>query len=181
MDLDQWFDKGLTPDQFIASFDKHAEGFHQIYDRFGLPDDDDFFRIVKEKKLRAVVLAEVWCGHCMLNIPVLLRLADRVDMPVRFLPRDANLELMDQYLTNEKRIIPIFILIDEAGNEVATWGPKTDYTDQFVREHTQDLPAKDAADYKEVFTEKIQFITKAFCEDNAFWHATYEDLKKTLG
>src|SRR5699024_4070075 len=121
--------------------------------QFELPDDEAFLQAVKERNLRVIVLAEGWCGHCMLNIPVLLRLAEKTNMPVRILPRDEILELMDQYLTDEKRIIPIFIVIDESGNEVAKWGPKTDSTDQFVKKHTADLPPKDTEDYEEKFKQ----------------------------
>src|SRR5690625_6161251 len=53
----------------------------------------------------------------MLNIPIFLKIAEIANMPVRFLNRDENLELMDEYLTNGNRVIPIFIFIDEDGNE----------------------------------------------------------------
>jgi len=180
MNLNQWYEKGMTPEAYIDSMDKLKDEFLNIYHQFELPDDEAFLQAVKERNLRAIVLAEGWCGHCMLNIPVLLRLAEKTNMSVRILPRDENLELMDQYLTNEKRIIPIFIFIDESGNEVAKWGPKTDFTDQFVKKYTADLPPKDAEDYEEKFKETIKFMTRSFREDSEFWHATYEDLKEKL-
>src|SRR5690625_5900658 len=92
--------------------DKLKKGHHAIYNNFQIPNEDDFFSTLKSKDLRVIVLAEVWCGHCMLNIPILLHLAEKTEMPVRILPRDENLDLMDQYLTNDKRIIPIFIFIE---------------------------------------------------------------------
>src|SRR5699024_11298236 len=119
MNLNQWYEKGMTPEAYIDSMDKFKDGFSNIYHQFALPDDEAFLQAVKERNLRAIVLAEGWCGHCMLNIPVLLRLAEKTDMPARILPRDENLELMVQYLTNEKRTIPIFIVVDESVNEVA--------------------------------------------------------------
>lgn len=180
MDLNQWFDEGLTPEQYMETLKKHQEGFMHIYHQFELPDDEAFFQSLKERKLRVIVLAEVWCGHCMLNIPVLLRLAEKTSMPVSFLPRDENLELMDQYLTNEKRIIPIFVFIDENGNEVAKWGPKSEYTTKFSDKHAADLPQKDAADYQEKFKEMAKFMTKSFRNNSEFWHATYESMKDTL-
>src|SRR5699024_12202201 len=97
------------------------DNFLHIYDNFLLPEDEAKLAAIKEKNLRVLALAEVWCGHCMLCVPILLRLAEKTGMPVKILPRDENLELMDQYLTNEKRIIPIFVFIDEDGNEVAKW------------------------------------------------------------
>src|SRR5690625_1693115 len=121
MSLNNWFDKGLTKEEYIDSLDQLRDGFFDIYDDYTLPDNEEFFNELKEKNLRTIMLAEVWCGHCMLNIPIFFHLADKVNMPVSILPRDDNLELMDQYLTNEKRIIPIFIFIDQNGNEVGKW------------------------------------------------------------
>ncbi len=45
------------------------------------------------------------------------QLLEKADMPVKFLLRDENLVLMDQYLTNGKsRTIPIMIFINEYSN-----------------------------------------------------------------
>ena len=47
--------------------------------------------------------------------------------------RDQNLELMDQYLTNgTSRAIPIFVFIDQNGNERAVWGPRAETVQHFV-------------------------------------------------
>ena len=181
MGLNKWYDKGLTPEQYIETLEKHKEGFSHIYNQFTLQDEEDFIQLLKEKNLRVVVLAEPWCGHCMLNIPVLFRLAEKADMPVRILLRDENLELMDQYLTNGKsRTIPIFIFIDEEGNEVAKWGPIAERTKQFVDVHRVNLPAKDAEDYEEEFTKMIKLMAKSFQENAEFWNGSYESMKQEL-
>lgn len=180
MSLNQWFEKGLSPKQYMETLKKHKEGFMHIYQEFELQDDGAFLQSLKERKLRVIVLAEGWCGHCMLNIPVLLRLAEEATIPVSFLPRDENLELMDQYLTNEKRIIPIFIFIDENGNEVAKWGPKSEYTAKLSDKQAIKLPPKDAADYQEKFKEMAKSMTKSFRDNSEFWNATYQSMKDTL-
>src|SRR5690625_3759143 len=114
MELNQWYKKGLSGIDYIESMDKLKNSSMHIYKRFTPPTDNAFLQSLKKKNLRVIVLAEDWCGHCMLNIPILLRLTEQVDMPVRFLRRDENLELMDQYLTNGKsRTIPIFIFIED--------------------------------------------------------------------
>src|SRR5690625_2982564 len=158
MTLSDWFDKGMTTEEYNSTLDKHKEAATHIYDEFSLPADDQFFQSLKEKQLRAVVLAEPWCGHCMLNIPILLRLAEKVNMPVSFLLRDQNLELMDQYLTNGNRTIPIFIFINEDGNEVAKWGPIAKKTREFVSKYRENLPDKEDERYDEEFEKFIQLI-----------------------
>lgn len=181
MGLNKWFDKGITPDTYIKSLEKHEEAFSHIYSHFSVPTDEVFLQSIQNKNLRVVVLAEPWCGHCLLNIPVLLRLAEKIDMPVRILPRDENLELMDQYLTNGKsRTIPIFIFIDEDGNEITKWGPISETTKQFVDQYKNDLPPKDAEDYKEKFTAMIEFTAKEFRNNSDLWNGSYASMKETL-
>lgn len=181
MSLHEWFQKGLTPEQYMALLDKHKDAFHTIYEHFNISNDEDFFTYLKEQNLRAVVLAEPWCGHCMLNIPILLQLAKKADMPVKFLLRDENLALMDQYLTNGKsRTIPIMIFINENGEEVVKWGPMASTTKQFIDGHRHDLPEKDAEDYDEKFKTFIEFTAKAFQENTSLWDGVYTSMKNTL-
>ena len=180
MALNKWFENGLTQEEYMTRLDKHKDNFMHIYHNFTLPEDTEFFQATKEKNIRVIALAEVWCGHCMLNIPILLHLAKAANIPVRFIPRDENLELMDQYLTNEKRYIPIFVFIDEQGNEVGKWGPWAEATKSFVDELKKDLPPKDAPDYDEKFKEVIAKSTKEFTSNTDLWSEVYNSLKQTI-
>ncbi|OZU88550.1 thioredoxin family protein [Virgibacillus indicus] len=181
MTLNQWFEKGMQVDTYIESMEKNKEGLLHVYDNFPLPEDEAFHQELKNKNLRAIVLTEDWCGDAMVNMPILLRLSEASDIEVRVLLRDQNLELMDQYLTNGKsRSIPIFIFIDESGNEVAKWGPRAQKVQQFVDEASNALPDKEAADYKEKFSEMIMFMNKSFRENTDFWDEIYKSLKQTL-
>lgn len=176
MNLNEWFDKGITAEEYTADLDRLKEGFERIYGQFNPPNEDqDTF-----KGVRVIVLAEVWCGHCMLNIPLLLRLTETTNIPVKFLPRDSHLELMDQYLTDDKRFIPIFIFIDEDGNEIGKWGPMAPEVKAYVDELKKDVPAKDAPNYEEKFREMITLTSKRFTEDEALWQTVYTNIKETL-
>lgn len=180
MNLNSWFEKGLTPEQYMDKLEYHKDSFLHIFENFQPPADEEFFNKIKEKNLRVAALAEVWCGHCMLNVPVLLRLAEKTDMDVRLLPRDQHLDLMDQYLTNGKRVIPIFIFLDENGNEVAKWGPITESTKAFVDEYKKELPSKEDDSYDEKFTEMVKIVAKTFKETPDFWNNSYESMRETL-
>lgn len=182
MTLNTWYEKGLTANQYMDTLEKHKEPYMHIYNEFKLPSADEaFFASLKEQNLRAVVLAEPWCGHCMLTVPVLLHLTLRTDMPVRFLLRDENLELMDQHLTNGKsRSIPIFLFINEEGDLVKKWGPIAEKTKKYNDKMKADLPPKEADDYDEKFKEAITVMTKDFRDDSTFWFGTYDSLKATL-
>lgn len=180
MTLNKWFEKGLTQEQFISKFDNHKDGFDNIYEQFDIPNDISFFDALEKKKIKAIILAEVWCGHCMLNIPIFLKLANQVNMPVSILPRDENLELMDQYLTNGNRTIPIFIFIDDKGNEITTWGPMAENTRHFVNKYRKDLPNKNASNYNEQFKKYANTVSIAFQEDTSIWNGVYQSMKQKL-
>ncbi|WP_047979662.1 thioredoxin family protein [Ornithinibacillus contaminans] len=181
MTLENWFDKAIPSEDYVNAMETHKDNLNHIYNNFSVPEDTEFFQNVKEKKLRAIVLTEDWCGDAMMNIPILLKIAEHAAIDVRMLLRDQNLELMDQYLTNgTSRSIPIFIFIDQAGNEVAKWGPRAETVQQFVDEIRADLPAKEAEDYQEKFQEMITTMTKTFTTNTALWDQVYTSIKQTL-
>ena len=73
-----------------------------------------------------LVLTEGWCGDAAQIVPVLQWL-DEASPRVQLLCalRDANLGLIDQYLTNGGRSIPLVLFLDPASEEVlASWGPR---------------------------------------------------------
>src|SRR5690625_1118179 len=164
MNLNDWFDKGIEKEEYIANLDKHRDSFMNIYDNFNVPEQDKTL-LQSKSNLRVVVLAEVWCGHCMLDVPILLRMSEAANIPVRILPRDEHLELMDNYLTNEKRYIPIMIFIDENGNEVAKWGPMAPEVAAYVEELKTGMPEKDAPGYKDAFQKYVDAVGNAFSND----------------
>lgn len=179
--LNDWFAEGIPSQEYVNSMKTHKEDLLQIKADYKLPEDEAFFAKLRDKNLRVIVITEDWCGDAMMNTPILLHLAEKTNMEVRMVLRDSNLELMDQYLTNGKsRSIPIFIFIDEAGNEVAKWGPRAEPVQQYVDELRKDLPEKEAPDYKEKFDAMIKVMYKEFKSNRTFWDHVYESLKNTL-
>lgn len=73
-----------------------------------------------------LVLTEGWCGDAAQIVPVFDKIAKlNSNIELKFLLRDENLELMDQYLANGKsRSIPKLIVVDENFEELFDWGPR---------------------------------------------------------
>ncbi|KIL50693.1 thioredoxin [Jeotgalibacillus alimentarius] len=179
--LNEWFDKGLTAEAYKDQMESHKENMVSVYEQFTLPEDETFFEKLKEQKLRAIVITEDWCGDAMMNNPVLLKLAERSGIDVRFILRDSNIELMDQYLTNGKsRAIPIFIFIDQNGKELAKWGPRAKKVQAFVDEARSNLPAKEDPAFKDGQQLMIKQLTAAYTEREDFWNEVYRELKDQL-
>lgn len=179
MTLQNWYEKGISATTYMEDLDIHKENFHHIYENFKVPSEDVAFLQAKEN-VRALVLAEAWCGHCMLDIPILLRTLEAGNIPVKFLRRDENLELMDQYLVNGKRYVPIFIFIDENGEELGKWGPMAPEVKQYIDTVTANMPEKDDPAYEAAFQKMIVEVGEKFTTDKALWNAVYEDIKKAL-
>ena len=82
---------------------------------------------------RWVVLTEGWCGDSAQNLPAIAKMA-LVNPLVEFqiIERDKNLEIMDMYLTNGTRSIPILISFNAEGNELFRWGARPREAQQLV-------------------------------------------------
>ncbi|PYN11851.1 MAG: hypothetical protein DME05_23255, partial [Candidatus Rokuibacteriota bacterium] len=70
---------------------------------------------------KVMVISEDWCGTCLDQVPFVVKLVEgKPDIELRLFPRDANPDLMDQYLKKGLyRSIPVFAFFDEHMNEVA--------------------------------------------------------------
>ena len=181
MKLEEWYQSGKNAKAYTATLTDHKEAFEHIYNLMNMPGDMSFFKDVSDKHIRILILAEPWCAHCMLNIPIMLRIAERAKIPVRFLHRDRNLELMDQHLTNERsRSIPIFLFINNAGDLVGKWGPVANTTKQFVDPYKEKLPAKNDPYYETSFKYFACTVSEEFRNRETLWLGVYESIKFSL-
>ncbi|MBP9187410.1 MAG: thioredoxin family protein [Bacteroidia bacterium] len=69
-------------------------------------------------------ITEGWCGDAAQSVALFERLAELNDnITFKLVLRDENIELIDQYLTNGGRAIPMVIALQN-GKEVWKWGPR---------------------------------------------------------
>jgi hypothetical protein len=172
MELLQWFEKGLTKEEYIAGMQVNKEKMIHIYGQFNLNNEEkEQASLLQKLGLKVLVLTEDWCGDAMLNNPILLRIAEEANMEVRFLLRDQNLELMDQYLTNgTSRAIPIFIFIDKGGEERAVWGPRAPQMQELVTIERSKLPPQDHPEFNDKQKELYRQLGKRYQEEEEIWH-----------
>jgi hypothetical protein len=79
-----------------------------------------------QRKMIWLVITEGWCGDAAQNIPVIEKIAAASsNIETRYVLRDENLELIDQFLTGGARSIPKLIALDPSTFEVlGTWGAR---------------------------------------------------------
>ncbi|QOR68282.1 thioredoxin family protein [Cytobacillus suaedae] len=178
--LHSWFEKGLNAHTYISSMNVHQENLLNVYNHVQVQinkEELDFLHTLQTRQLKAVILTADWCGDAMVNLPIFLRLANEGFIETRYLNRDENLELMDQYLTNgTARSIPIIILLDKDGKEIGKWGPRAPYVQDLVSTLKEEVPAKESPNYEEAFKQFISTLTAQFATDEHLWNEVKKDL-----
>ena len=93
----------------------NQENLQSIYKSFQLPKNDERLEKLKDSAYsKVLVITEDWCGDAMMNLPILKRVSEELNLEVRVFHRDDDTRLIDQYLTNGKsRSIPIFVFMFE--------------------------------------------------------------------
>ncbi|MFZ0443526.1 MAG: thioredoxin family protein [Bacillus sp. (in: firmicutes)] len=182
MELKQWFEKGLTTEEYIAGMNVNQEKMNTIYRQFTLnAEEKQQAQKVKDLGLKVIVISEDWCGDAMLNNPVLLRIAEEANIDVRFVLRDQNLELIDQYLTNgTSRSIPIFVFIDGNGEEKAVWGPRASKLQDLVTSEISKLPSQDDPDFKDKQMALYKQLGERYQVGEGLWHTVAESILSAL-
>ncbi|MCK9997032.1 MAG: thioredoxin family protein [Candidatus Krumholzibacteria bacterium] len=72
-----------------------------------------------------MALTEPWCGDSAQCLPCLEILANsNPHLTIRYVLRDDNPGIMDNYLTGGKRSIPLLVAFDPDGDELFRWGPR---------------------------------------------------------
>jgi len=104
------------------------------------------------RKLVWLIITEGWCGDAAQNIPSIEKIAaESVNIETRYILRDENLELMDQFLTDGARSIPKLVSLDAGTLEVlGTWGARPAGAQQLFQE------LKDQGVPKSLIMENLQ-------------------------
>ncbi len=141
IDFPSTWEKGIKWPAFLRAGMEHYDLWRGIYDRVVLPGwaIEEFMRSPARKFL---VIAADWCGDAANTVPVLARLADLIPgMELRILVRDQFPAIMDAYLTNGSRSIPIAIALDEQFSELGHWGPRPAALQEWVLGHMKLMPS----------------------------------------
>jgi Thioredoxin len=115
------FEQGMTLRQYIDQMSVNRERFVAALDKITIEPADAQVRERLGEVRRVLVITEDWCGTCLAEVPFVAKLIEgSPDIEMRIFPRDANPDLMNQYLKRGRyRSIPVFAFFDEHMNEVA--------------------------------------------------------------
>lgn len=75
--------------------------------------------------LKMIAITEAWCGDASQSLSLFNKIAEEFEkVEFSVVLRDENLDLIDQFLTNGGRSIPIVIFLDKDNNYLNHWGPR---------------------------------------------------------
>jgi hypothetical protein len=84
-----------------------------------------------------LVISEGWCGDAAQILPIINKMAevsDKIDLKIVL--RDDNEELMNQFLTNGTKSIPILVIINkETGEVINRFGPRPIAAKQLILDY----------------------------------------------
>jgi hypothetical protein len=140
LDFRTLWDRALTYPAFLAVSTKHKGLWEGIYSIARLPEWA-VTALSPGVRRRLLVLAEDWCGDASSTIPLVAKLVDQVPgLELRILRRDESPAVMDRYLTNGSRSIPIVIALDEEFRELGHWGPRPRELQAWVMANRASIP-----------------------------------------
>jgi hypothetical protein len=127
--------------QFVDEAEKNQQLWEGVYRTARIPDWALDAACAHGDGVRLLVLAEDWCGDASNTVPVLAKLGDQADcLEMRMLKRDEHPDVMNHYLTNGSRSIPIVIALDREFNELGHWGPRPSELQQWVMDNKASMP-----------------------------------------
>lgn len=111
-------------------------------------EEDVIASLMRTKATKWLIITEAWCGDGANSLPVIVKLAEaREDIELKILLRDDNPEVMNSYLTNGAKSIPVVIFMDDELNELALWGPRPQPAQDMVIENKHN-PVMSPQDFK---------------------------------
>lgn len=90
-----------------------------------------------DQKQTWLVITEAWCGDASQIVPMLNKIAQtNTNIELKLVLRDENEALMNQFLTNGGKAIPMLIILNASTLEVLhVWGPRPTIATKMVEKH----------------------------------------------
>jgi hypothetical protein len=130
--------------RFVADVREAHPLWDAVYRTAAIPDWARARADRLARPIRLLAIVEGWCGDGGSTVPVLAKLADETArLELRVIRRDEHPDVMDRYLTNGARSIPIVVALDEAGRERGHWGPRPAELQAWVMAHKDALPKEE--------------------------------------
>jgi hypothetical protein len=132
---------GLELDQYVESMQTYHLDMLRRLKTVKLSQTELEMLINYDRPIHALVMTEDWCGDSLMNLPILVRMAEAArQMDVRIFPRHEWTEL-DAYF-HERGIIhiPVFLFLDDDFKEIGVWVERSKAANERLAEWVSSHP-----------------------------------------
>lgn len=107
---------------------------------------DKTFALTEEQKeklnkvnadFKLLIISEGWCGDAAQVMPVVNVMMNEIGVEQKIVLRDENSELMNEFLTDGAKSIPILIGVNNQGNEIFRFGPRPQHGMDLLKKHKE--------------------------------------------
>jgi hypothetical protein len=173
--------RGIAPAAFISGMTKNQETFLGWYNAFSWtnPEDEAYFASALQgtSGLRCAIIAADWCGDVVRNVPVVLRVMEKAQIPTEIYIMEEHLDFIDAFLTFGGRSIPVVLILDENGTVRGKWGPRPSYVQEPMVSFKTHYEDKNHPEYQDKMRETYAEIHKRYGEGTAYQALIVEELK----
>ncbi len=141
---------GNTNPEYTPFYELNKKRIERLLKTYQPSEEQKLLLQSKEFKGKVLIISEGWCGDAAQSVPVVYKFFSPVG-EVKIIYRDTN-NLIDSYLTNGAKSIPVVLLLNESNDVVAQWGPRPAYGDELLKKFKTD-----PSEYpKEQFLQDLQ-------------------------
>ncbi len=138
------WDESIPYHEFVESVEKNESLWKGVYRTARIPDWSYEMACRRGPGVRLLAIVADWCGDASNTVPVLARLGDEARcLELKVVLRDEHPEVIDQFLTNGARSIPIVIALDQEFRTLGHWGPRPKEIQEWVIKNKDKIPSKE--------------------------------------
>lgn len=139
----EWLERALSLQEYVDKAEMNVPTIKANYEDTQISEEDHkYFASLSSRlekgAIKVLALSEPWCGDCVENLPIVAKLASLYPcFDLLVFSRDDNLDIMDRYLTDGKRVIPVFVFFDEEGQEIGRFIERPQGARDFLARETE--------------------------------------------
>lgn len=139
MNLNDIYNRAMSYDQYVDDLGDYLS-LHRLHFKKFSVESEFVSKIQKYKPTKILVITEPWCGDSLAILPIIKKIAEiNMHWEIKVLRRDTNMALMENFLTNGTKAIPVFIFLNDQGEMLFKWGPRPKATAQIFESHREQI------------------------------------------
>ncbi|SKC08887.1 Thioredoxin [Soonwooa buanensis] len=128
---------GNPKDEQEAEFGEYyrlgIQRMNRMFEKY-TPSEEDVATLAKKNfRGKILIISEAWCGDASQVIPVVVKFFEQFDVRITY--RDQEPSLIDSFLTDGGKSIPIVIFLDENLNYINHWGPRPKHGKELLEKY----------------------------------------------